>query len=248
MLPNTSSLLLFFIMLVNTACNKSQIKESGTQSEVENSIINKNESPKDHTQNDLKNFDNNSSDKDSQNIFDITEYDIVLGGKDAKIEVLEYFSPTCLHCATFHKKLFNKIKQNYIDTGKIKYVRREFISNKKDLALALLSRCPALEVENSYLKLTEIIFDQQIELINNKNYFESILDIAHLARIPEEVIQNHMNSTELKNYLIKSTQAVYPHLPGTPFIVINKKPYQGNLYDILNELDSVIKKAEQIRD
>ena len=62
--------------------------------------------------------------------FNIKEDDIVLGNTNSKIIVVEYFAPTCTHCVNAHHKIFPVIKEQYIDTGKIAYVMREFVGNK----------------------------------------------------------------------------------------------------------------------
>ena len=67
--------------------------------------------------------------------------DIIYGNAESKIVFLEYFSPTCPHCVDFRNKIFPKIKEKYIDTGKILYILREFIGNKQDLDAAILARC-----------------------------------------------------------------------------------------------------------
>ena len=54
--------------------------------------------------------------------------DIVFGNKEAKVVVVEYFSPTCPHCVTYHKKIYPSIKSKFVDTGRIAYVIREFLS------------------------------------------------------------------------------------------------------------------------
>ena len=55
-----------------------------------------------------------------------TDDEIFLGNNNAKIVVIEYASMTCIHCANFHKEVYPKIKENYIDTNKIKFIFRDF--------------------------------------------------------------------------------------------------------------------------
>ena len=50
----------------------------------------------------------------------------VLGNENAPITLIEYASLTCGHCATFHNEVFPKIKSDYIDTGKLKFIYRDF--------------------------------------------------------------------------------------------------------------------------
>src|SRR5262245_55399639 len=56
----------------------------------------------------------------------INEDDVVLGQANAPVTLIEYASSTCPHCAEFHERVFEHLKANYIDTGKVKYVFREF--------------------------------------------------------------------------------------------------------------------------
>ena len=53
----------------------------------------------------------------------ITE--MILGSDDAKIEIVEYASYTCPHCATFHTEIYPRLKNEYIETGKVRFVYRE---------------------------------------------------------------------------------------------------------------------------
>ena len=63
---------------------------------------------------------------------------MALGAADAKVTIVEYAAPTCPHCAAFNKDVFPRIKSEFIDTGKVRYVFREFPLNIKDLACAML--------------------------------------------------------------------------------------------------------------
>jgi hypothetical protein len=56
----------------------------------------------------------------------ITEDDVVLGAENAPVTLVEYASTTCPHCATFHNEVWEDLKTNYIDTGRVRFVFREF--------------------------------------------------------------------------------------------------------------------------
>src|SRR6478609_8530085 len=66
--------------------------------------------------------------------------DMALGPDNAKVTIVEYAASTCPHCAAFNKDVFPKLKSEFIDTGKVRYVFREFPLNIKDLACAMLTR------------------------------------------------------------------------------------------------------------
>ena len=69
--------------------------------------------------------------------------DMALGPADAKVTITEFASMTCPHCAAFNAEVFPKIKSEYIDTGKIRYVFREFPLDIKAAAGSMLARCIA---------------------------------------------------------------------------------------------------------
>ena len=60
-----------------------------------------------------------------------TDEEVFLGNKNASVTVIEYASMTCVHCANFHKEVYPKIKKNYIDTNKIKFIFRDFPLDKQ---------------------------------------------------------------------------------------------------------------------
>lgn len=64
-----------------------------------------------------------------------------LGSADANVVIVEYASTTCPHCAKFHTESFPVIKREYIDTGKVRFIFREFPLNDVDLAAVMLARC-----------------------------------------------------------------------------------------------------------
>ena len=69
--------------------------------------------------------------------------DMALGSATATVTITEYASMTCPHCADFNEKVFPKIKSEYIDTNKVRYVFREFPLDIKAAAGSMLARCIA---------------------------------------------------------------------------------------------------------
>ncbi len=70
-----------------------------------------------------------------------TPVEMALGSPDAPITVVEYFSFSCSHCARFHREIFPELKRDYIETGKIRFVVRDFPLNRAALTAAALARC-----------------------------------------------------------------------------------------------------------
>src|SRR6201994_1756492 len=69
--------------------------------------------------------------------------DMAIGPADASVTITEYASMTCPHCAAFNAEVFPKIKAAYVDTGKVRYIFREFPLDIKAAAGSMLARCIA---------------------------------------------------------------------------------------------------------
>jgi protein-disulfide isomerase len=88
----------------------------------------------------------------------VTNYDRTLGSAAAPIQIVEYAAPICPHCAHFNEEFFPKLKQNYIDTGKVYYIFRVFPLQSADLAAEAMARClPA----NNYFQFIDLLFRNQ---------------------------------------------------------------------------------------
>ena len=79
--------------------------------------------------------------------------------------IVEYAAPTCPHCARFNKDVFPRIKSEYVDAGKVRYVFRDFPLNIKDLACTMLARNIAKDDAAKYFAVVDIMFRQQDELV-----------------------------------------------------------------------------------
>ena len=91
-----------------------------------------------------------------------TVVEMVLGNPDAAVEVIEYASFTCPHCAAFHANQFQELKANYIDTGLIKFVYREIYFDRFGLWASMVARCGG---EMRFFGISDILYDQQREWI-----------------------------------------------------------------------------------
>ena len=84
--------------------------------------------------------------------------DQVLGKADAPVTIVEYASMTCSHCADFHNNSMGHLKEKYIDTGKVRYIFREFPLDPIAYAAALLARCAG---EGKFYPMIDLLFKQQ---------------------------------------------------------------------------------------
>ena len=86
--------------------------------------------------------------------------ELVLGSADAPNTVIEYSSMTCPHCANFHTNVLPDLKAKYIDTGKVRYIIREFPLDNLAAAAFMLARCAGPE---KTIPLIELLYQKQKE-------------------------------------------------------------------------------------
>ena len=109
------------------------------------------------------------------------EGDMTMGPDTAKVTVVEYASASCPHCANFYKTTFPDLKKDYIDTGKIRFIFREFPHNQPALAAFMLARCAPKE---KYFPLIDMFFTQQDTWLEAP--LEGLQKIAQLAGFTKE--------------------------------------------------------------
>jgi protein-disulfide isomerase len=93
--------------------------------------------------------------------------EMALGDAKAPVTIVEYASMTCPHCASFTKEVFPKLKAAYIDTGKVRFIFREFPLDDVALAASALARCVAKNDPQKYFAVIDILFKQQNELASD---------------------------------------------------------------------------------
>jgi protein-disulfide isomerase len=119
----------------------------------------------------------------------VAQGDIVLGRADAPVTMIEYASTMCPHCEEFHRTILPQLKANYIDTGKVKYIFREFATEPREFAYAgfLMARCVGTTPEK-YHDMLGVLFQQQraiFEAARAGQGREKLLEIAGAAGMSE---------------------------------------------------------------
>jgi protein-disulfide isomerase len=90
------------------------------------------------------------------------EGDVVLGSDKAPVTIIEYASMTCPHCAHFSATTFPELKKRYIDTGKVRFIFREFPLDPLAAAGFMLARCAG---KDKYMPIVETLFAKQEQWI-----------------------------------------------------------------------------------
>ncbi|HTB00290.1 MAG TPA: DsbA family protein [Bradyrhizobium sp.] len=122
--------------------------------------------------------------------------DMALGPANAKVTIVEFASMTCPHCAAFNAEVFPKIKAEYIDTGKIRYVFREFPLDIKAAAGSMLARCIAKDNAGKYFAVIDLLFKQQLEWAGPKTT-ETLKLIGKQAGLTEQNVEDCLKDQAL---------------------------------------------------
>ena len=162
--------------------------------------------------------------------------EIFLGDKDSKITVIEYASMTCIHCANFHINVYPKIKKEYIDTNKIKFIFRDFPLDKQALYGSLLAKCAPKEKYFDYVKL--VLTNQKKWISNNDEFIKKLINIGKLAGLNEKKIENCFKNEKLVDEIIKirSIGEKEYNIDSTPSFIINGKKYTTLNYESFKKI------------
>jgi len=153
--------------------------------------------------------------------------DIVLGPPDAPVTIIEYASMTCPHCAQFQAKTFPKLKERYIDTGKVRYIFREFPLDPLAAGAFMLARCAD---KDKYLSIIDLFFGTQREWVV-PNPLQPLFNIAKQAGYNEETFNACLKNQQILDGIqsVRDHAAKVLNVESTPTFFINGKRVVGDV-------------------
>lgn len=172
----------------------------------------------------------------------VTADDMSMGDANAKVTVVEYASLACGHCAEWNKTVFPEFKAKYIDTGKVRYVFREFITQPPQLAVAgtLMARCAG---KDKYFTVIDAVFHGQEEIFRTGDIRGVLLPIAQSAGLSEEAFMACVSDEKAIKALNDKVQkyATEAKIEGTPTFFFNDDKYGNGL--TIAQIDEAYAKA-----
>ena len=166
--------------------------------------------------------------------------DMSQGDEKAPVTVIEYASMTCPHCAHFHETTYPELKTKYIDTGKVRFIFREFPLDQLALAAFLLARCAG---PDKYFPMIDTLFQQQREWVTQKP-LGPLMAIAKQAGMSETAFNECLQNQKLIDGIEDVRQrAMKLKVESTPSFFVNGKPLRGagNLEDFEKAIAPFIK-------
>lgn len=167
-----------------------------------------------------------------------------IGSKDAPLKVYDYSSLTCPHCGNFHNTIFPKVKQYYIDTGKVLWVVRAFPHNEAALRAEMLARCMP---RDQYLKLEDMMFANQERWAFTSTPLPNLSMLVRVAGIDAAKFEACTTNKALEEAVLKLAQDGTSQfkIGSTPTFILNdgRKLEGGGTYEsFAYELDTELEK------
>ncbi len=156
-----------------------------------------------------------------------------IGSKNAKVEFVEYSSLACKHCKEVRERLFPKIKSEFVDTGKVKYVFKPFINNPASVNAALLMDCVR---KDKYYALADALYANQEKWIGKE---ASLHDLKMAAGniFTEEQFNACVQDEARKQIVVEAfrAEATAKGLRSSPSYLVNGEKVLGNDADLIKE-------------
>jgi protein-disulfide isomerase len=165
--------------------------------------------------------------------------DMALGPANATVTITEYASMTCPHCAAFTETVFPKIKSEFIDSGKIRFVFREFPLDIKAAAGSMLARCIAKDDSGKYFAVVVLLFKLQNDWV--KNTTETLTRIGKQAGLSQQAVEACLKDQALLDKIAADQKFASEVLKvnSTPTFFINGEMVKGETS--FEEFDKKIK-------
>ena len=162
-------------------------------------------------------------------ILNIKDSDFVIGDDDAPITIIEYASMSCSHCADFHNNTLEDLKKEYIDTGKVKFVFRDFPFNYPALAGSMIMRCVPNDVRYDYMNALYKLQKNWVIRDPSKTKVE-LYKIMQSGGMKQEEFDACLGDINLENDLLEGVMNAQKefNIRSTPSFIINGILYSGN--------------------
>ena len=162
-------------------------------------------------------------------ILKITEKDFVLGNEDALVTIIAYESMSCSHCADFHNNTLSDIKTEYIDTGKVKFVFRDFPFNYPALAGSMIMHCVPNEVRYDYMNALYKLQNSWIKREHSETRAE-LYKIMQSGGMQQDEFDSCLSNINLENDILEGVMNAQRefNIRSTPSFIVNGVLYSGN--------------------
>ena len=162
--------------------------------------------------------------------------EMIMGDAKAPVTIIEYMSMTCPHCARFNNETFPTIKSKYIDTGKVRWILREFPLDPQAAAAIMLARCAP---NDGYFPMVDMLFKQQMIWATSNDVRGSLMQLSKLAGFTQASFEACLTNQKLLDDVqaTKEKGSKEFGVASTPTFLVNGGRYAGEMsVDIMSAL------------
>ena len=167
--------------------------------------------------------------------------DQAMGAENAPVTIIEYASMTCPHCAQFQARTFPKLKERYIDTGKVRFIFREFPLDPLAAGAFMLARCAD---KDKYFPIIDLLFSTQRDWVV-PNPLQPLLNVAKQAGYTEETFNACLKNQQVLDGIqnVRDRAAKVLNVESTPTFFVNGKRVLGDvsIEDLEKEMKPYLK-------
>ena len=167
--------------------------------------------------------------------------DQVMGAENAPVTIIEYASMTCPHCAQFQARTFPKLKERYIDTGKVRFIFREFPLDPLAAGAFMLARCAD---KDKFFPIIDLLFSTQRDWVV-PNPLQPLLNVAKQAGYTEETFNACLKNQQVLDGIqnVRDRAAKVLNVESTPTFFVNGKRVLGDvsIEDLEKEMKPYLK-------
>ncbi|MBI04951.1 MAG: disulfide bond formation protein DsbA [Pelagibacteraceae bacterium] len=166
---------------------------------------------------------------DEKSALSLSENDFVIGDENAPITIIEYASMSCSHCADFHVNTLPQLKDEYIDTGKVKFVFRDFPFNYPALLGSMTMRCISDSVRYDYMNALYKLQKNWVVRENIKTKQE-LYKIMQSGGMSKKDFDSCIQNIEIENDILEGVMLAQKefNIKSTPSFLVNDYLIEGN--------------------
>lgn len=170
--------------------------------------------------------------------------EIVQGQPNAKVDVVEYASLACPACKFFHEEIYPELKAKFIETGKIRFIYRDFPTNSAALAAAMIARCAGPQ---RHAGMVDMFFTTQQQWGRSQQPLQGLSQVARMAGIGSSEVDQCIRNSELMQSIQSSAKHANEEMgvAGTPTLFVAGKMSENGLKkeELIKEIEEAIADA-----
>lgn len=166
--------------------------------------------------------------------------DKILGDENAPVTIVEYASMTCGHCANFHKNTWPALKEQYVETGKVRFIFREYPLNNEAYAMSMLARCAPAD---KYFEIVDIMFEQLRSGGLSGEFLPALTSLSKQIGYTQDTFNECLTNQGLLDALVAEADRATQKfgVKSTPTFFINGEKHSGAMS--IEQMGEIIEEA-----